>query len=136
MTGGRLKTRLLDPRHAGSPVLWFAAVGAPLAWAVQFAFAYWLAEAQCSPSGGDPAGTFTATSLVPISLIAGACACIAAMLSLRMLRATSSNEVDDHPPEGRMRFLAIIGLTAFPLFMAMIVLTGAGVLIHDSCVQS
>ena len=43
--------RIDQPTSPISPLLWFAVLGAPAAWALQFGISYWLTEAECSPAG-------------------------------------------------------------------------------------
>src|SRR5205085_1896442 len=43
----------IPPDSPVSPVLWFAVLGAPGAYATQLGLGYWLTEAQCSPTGDE-----------------------------------------------------------------------------------
>ena len=51
-------------------------------------------------------------------------------------RATRDDDDDDAPPAGRTHFLAVIGMTITPLFLAMIVMSSAGAIVFRGCVQS
>lgn len=120
-----------------SPLLWFGVLGAPLGWTVQFAAGYWLAEARCSPGGGELLGLGPAAWMVPLTALATACALAAWAAALRLHRRTAGSSDYGAPPGGRNRFLAVIGIAIAPLFLAMIALTALGVFAHNPpCTQS
>lgn len=132
--------RLLPPMSPDSPVslpLWFAALGAPLAWTLQFSVGYWLAEAACSQTGRRLWDIDVSLWMVPLTAVAAVVTIGAGLTALALFRRTRDADHDAAPPPGRIRFLAIIGMTVAPLFLAMIALTAIGVLVHfPPCDQS
>lgn len=126
---------ILSPTSPVSPVLWYAVLGAPAAWALQFWIGYWVAEARCDrPGYATPADLTAWTIAVGIAalLVAGG----ALAVSIALFRRTSDTESKGPPPKGRVRFLAIVGMTVAPLFIAIIAMTSAGVLVLMPCTQS
>jgi ubiquinol-cytochrome c reductase cytochrome c subunit len=132
-----VRTPALTPDSAASPLLWFAVLGAPLGWAVQFAVGYWLAASGCSPGGGELFGTSLEVWMAPLTALALAAALGAALTALRLYRGSSGASDYDAPPPGRIRFLSVVGLAIAPLFLAMIALTAIGVFSHyPPCAQA
>jgi hypothetical protein len=125
----------LSPASPVSPVLWYAVLGSPIAWSLQFGFGYWIAEAQCSRTGSQwqiPLSTWAVlTGIAAVAVSLGALA-----TAIALFRQTSGVEVEGPPPDGRIRFLAAIGIAVAPLFIAIIAMTSAGVLILQPCTQS
>jgi hypothetical protein len=61
----------------------------------------------------------------------GVLAEVAAVLTWRATR-----HVSDDPPESRIHFLAVIGLTVNPLFLCIIAMSTAGAVFLANCQQS
>lgn len=127
----------LSPDSAASPLLWYAVLGAPAGWALQFSVGYWLAESGCAPSGGELFGVDLGTWMVPLTALALAAALGAGAAALSLYRRTASADDYEAPPPGRVHFLATIGLAVTPLFVVLIALTAIGVFVHyPPCNQS
>ncbi len=109
--------------------------GAPIAWSLQFGSGYWISEAQCSPTGDQ---WQIALSGWAIAIGAGALAVAVGALAtaIALFRRSSGADVKGPPPDGRIRFLAVVGMTVAPLFIAIILMTSAGVLVLQPCNQS
>jgi hypothetical protein len=71
-----------------------------------------------------------ATALAASVAVLGEIAAIAAWGSAR------DADDDDAPPQGRIHFMGIVGLTISPLFLAIILMSGFGSLFLPQCVQS
>jgi hypothetical protein len=71
------------------------------------------------------------TLAVTVAAAVVAVAAIAA--AIVTFRATRGAE---EPPAARIHFLAVIGITVGPLFLAMIVMSGLGAIFLPQCVQS
>jgi small-conductance mechanosensitive channel len=127
--------RWTSPASAVSPVLWFAVLGAPIGWTVQFAVGYWTTEAQCSP-GLEQWDIALNTWAIAATAFAAVTAAAAGAAALALFRETREAEHDEPPPPGRIHFLAVVGLAVTPLFLVLIALTAVGVLIHIPCSQS
>lgn len=127
--------RLAPPRSAASPVMWFAVLGAPLAWGVEFALGYWVTQSGCSVPG-QRWGINVDTWGIVLMAVAFVVAAGAGLTALAMFRGTSDADKDDAPPPGRVHFLAMVGMTVTFLFMFIIVMTGLGVVILPDCQQS
>ena len=118
---------------------WFGLLGAPVAWTVTHVLGYGLTEATC-----DPAGTRWSIALdgwtVALTAVAAAIAALAGLAALVAFRRTREVEgvggPEEPPPKGRIHFLAVVGIAISPLFLAIIVMDGLGVVLLPSCVQS
>lgn len=123
----------LPPESPVSPVLWFAVLGAPGAYAVQLGLGYWLAEAACSPTG-DQWGIPLATWAIVVTALAAAVAIAAGLTSVWLYRRHGDRH--EPPPPGRVAFLAAVGMTLSVLFLVLILMTGVGVVTFRVCNQS
>jgi len=123
----------IPPESPVSPVLWFAVLGAPAAYAVQLGFGYWLAEAACSPTGGEWGISLSAWAIA-VTAPAAAVAVAAGLTSVWLYRRHGDRH--DPPPPGRVAFLAAVGMTVSVLFLILILISGAGVLTFHVCNQS
>ena len=125
----------LSPTSPVSPLLWFGVLGAPLAWAVQFGVGYWISEAQCSPTGGQwqiPVRSWA----IAVGAIGEVVAVSALLVALWLFRGSAGADVKEAPPEGRIRFLAVVGMTIAPLFIFLIAMTAVGTAVLYPCSQS
>jgi heme/copper-type cytochrome/quinol oxidase subunit 2 len=122
--------RLEAPSSPVSPVLWFAVLGAPAAWALQFGVGYWISQAKCSPAGAMWGISIDAWIIV-LSAIAIPVALGAGLVALAIFRAT--DDAGTAPPGGRNRFLAAMGMAVTPLFVAIMALNLAGALTYSNC---
>jgi hypothetical protein len=122
--------------------MWFAVLGGPVAWAVQFVANLWFSFAQCDttrwhlPVKGWQIG---------LSVVALAVGLTATALCVRLYRRTDEIEeltqrvrrgFGGIPPAGRVHFLAVCGLTVNFLTLAIIVMTGIGAPLLTVCRQS
>lgn len=128
-------TAILSPTSPVSPVLWYAVLGAPTAWALEFWIGYWAAEARCGRPGSHVAVDTAAWTII-VGALALAFATGALATAVVLWRRTSDAEVKGPPPRGRIRFLAAVGMTVGPLFITLIAMTSVGVLILMPCNQS
>ena len=129
-TAGDLRTR-------DSWLVWYGAFGAGIGWGVQFVIGLALTESHCGPLAGPqhtPGNLDTVTVVVAaVGLAVAVGAWVAAFLTWR---DTRQHDDPDPPPAGRNHFLAVIGLTITPLFIAMILMTAIGTVALDPCLQS
>lgn len=116
-----------------SPVLWFAVLGAPAGYALQLGLGYWLVQAACSPTG-DRWGISLSTWAIAATAVAAVVAVGAGLTSVRLFQGNDDRHAS--PPTGRIAFLAIVGMTVSSLFLALILMTGAGALTFHVCNQS
>jgi len=123
----------IPPESPVSPVLWFAVLGAPGAYAVQLGLGYWLAEAACSPTGGQWGISLSAWAIV-VTAAAALVAIAAGLTSIWLYRRTGDRHKP--PPAGRIAFLAAVGMAVSSLFLALILMTGVGVVTFRVCNQS
>jgi hypothetical protein len=124
--------RIEATRSPTSPLLWYAVLGAPAAWAIQFGIGYWVSQAKCSPAGGMWGISIDAWIIV-LSAIAIPLAAGAGLVAYRLFRATDGAGTE--PPGGRNRFMAAIGMAVTPLFLMIIALNLIGVLTYSNCPQ-
>lgn len=125
----------LSPDSPVSPVLWFAVLGAPLAGVLQFAIGYWIAQAQCSPTGGQW-GIAVKSWALGVGALGETVAIAAGLTALLLWRRTAGADVKGPPPAGRIRFLAAVGMTVAPLFIFLIAMTSIGAAVLYPCTQS
>jgi hypothetical protein len=126
--------RVRAPQSPASPVLWYAVLGAPVAWAAQFGISYWMTQAKCSVAG-ERWGISVDAWTIGLTVLSVGMAVGAGLVALGLLRATAQENAEGAPPGGRTRFFALVGLAVTPLFLAIIVLNGIGVAIQG-CGQS
>jgi len=127
--------RIEPPKSPASPLMWFAVVGAPLAWVAEFALGYWATQSKCSVPGQAWNVHLNAWGIVLMAVafvVAGA----AGLTALGLFRGTKDAEVEESPPAGRVRFLAMVGMTVTVLFAFIIIMTGLGIVILPDCHQS
>jgi hypothetical protein len=110
-------------------VLWFGVFGAPAAWTVQHLTGYTLTVATCREGAALDMDAWTLAVTVAAAVVAVA-AIAAAIVTFRATRGA------EEPPAARIHFLAVIGITVGPLFLAMIVMSGLGATLLPRCVQS
>jgi hypothetical protein len=127
--------RIAPPRSAASPLLWYAVLGAPLAWWAELLIGYWVTQTSCSVPGQGWEVNVNAWGIVLMSA-AFVVASGAGLTALAMFRGTADVDKEDAPPPGRVHFLAIVGMTVTVLFLFIIVMTGLGVVILPDCRQS
>lgn len=114
-------------------LIWFGVLGGPLAWATVHVAGYGFGLARCD----SPNARFQLPVhgwAVALSAAGVIIALLAEATSLRVFLAT--RESGEQPPEGRIHFLATIGLTVNPLALAIIVMDGVGVPLLHLCQQS
>jgi len=116
--------------------MWAGIVSAPLAWGFEHIFGWGLSEATCAP-GGRPWGIdFRAWVAVITAVTAtiAAAGLVAAVLAFRTVKDEAGKDSD--PPPGRIWVMSVFGIVLSPIFLTMILLTGAGTLILGHCTQS
>lgn len=128
------------PRLTPSLLAWVGVVGAPAAWSLQHVFGMGITLAACDRGlAANPAGNRDiAVHAITIVLTASAAliAVLAGAAAIQAFRATRDASKDDPPPGGRIFFLSIVGMTITPLFLAIILMSGSGVLTLTLCRQS
>jgi hypothetical protein len=100
---------------------------------------YGLTEAACGPAGARwsiavDGWTVALTAVAAVIAALAGLAAVAALRRTRGVRGTGGSE--EPPPKGRIHFLAVIGIVISPLFFAIIVMDGLGVIFLSNCVQS
>jgi heme/copper-type cytochrome/quinol oxidase subunit 2 len=121
------------PTSPLSPVMWFATLGAPIAWGLQFGIGYWITQGRC---GATTWNLSLRTWAIVLTAAAAVVAVAAGLTALALFRRTNDVEKDDPPPLGRVHFFAIVGMAITPLFVAIIVMNGVGVAVLEVCHQS
>ena len=109
-------------------LVWFGVLGAPSAWVIQHLTGYALSEAGCRGDVAIDPGT------IAVSATAAAIAALATAASVVVWRATRG--AGSAPPAGRVHFMAVIGMTVAPLFLALVLMSGIGAVVLEGCVQS
>ena len=112
--------------------LWLGVLGAPLAWAAQHVTGYALTEAEC---GGARLGVPMDALTIAVTAVAAAVAVAAGLSALATWRSVQGDH-HEPPPDGRVTFLAVMGMTLTPLFLMIILMSGLGAVFLTECVQS
>jgi heme/copper-type cytochrome/quinol oxidase subunit 2 len=116
---------------------WFGVLGPPFAWALQHVAGFAVGLADCPDNTRGPGWSVPVDALtIVIGGVAGLVAVLAGAAAVAAFRATRGADEDDAPPAGRIHFLALIGITITPLFLAMIAMTSAGAIAANGCTQS
>lgn len=124
--------------------VWFAVLGGPLAWAVQFVINLAFSFAQCNAPPGRRQLPVHGWEIA-VSAVAVAVGLAATAASLRMyldtFRIDHVAEAERRgegsgPPTGRINFLATVGLTVNFLSLVIIVMTAIGAPLLPVCQQS
>ena len=127
--------RVPRPNTGEAAVLWLGVLGAPVAWAIQHVTGFALTQARCGEAATRGRWSLNMdawTIVVSATALAVAVAALAAaIVTFRATRGAGSE-----PPRGRIHFLAVIGITIAPLFLAMIMMSGLGAIFLPECVQS
>jgi heme/copper-type cytochrome/quinol oxidase subunit 2 len=124
-------------RSRSEALAWVGALGPPFCWAGQHIAGYALGLADCPDNTAGPGWNVPVDTLTIV--VGGVTATLAVLCGLSAVaawRATRDADDSDAPPAGRSHFLAVIGMTITPLFLAMIVMSSAGALVFSGCVQS
>jgi hypothetical protein len=125
-------------RRPGSDALaWVGALGPPFCWAGQHIAGYAVGLADCPDNTAGPGWSVPVDALtIVVGAVAAAAAVLCGLSAVAAWRATREADDDDTPPAGRTHFLAVIGMTITPLFLAMIVMSSAGAIVFRGCVQA
>jgi hypothetical protein len=100
-----------------------------MAWAIQFVIGFWISQSGCDRGGVSIDGWTLAVTLVAAAAAVGAQAA-----AIAVYRATK--DAGSEPPAGRVHFLATVGLAISPLFLAIILMSGLGVVVLPNCHQA
>jgi hypothetical protein len=118
--------------------VWFAVLGGPIAWALQFLFAVQFGLARCeSPNGRFQFPVHTIS--ITLGAIGFLVCVLAELTAIAVFRATRE---DEHTQEasriagGRVHFLATVGITVNPLAAAICAMVAIGVPLLGLCQQS
>ena len=111
-------------------LLWFAVLGAPLAWALQHIVGYALTEVRCDEQGTRLHLDAWTIAVTTVALAIGALAAASAIAIYR-----STRDAGKEPPGSRVHFLALLGITVAPLFLCLILMSGLGVVVLVDCRQ-
>jgi hypothetical protein len=125
-------------RRPGSEALaWAGALGPPFAWAGQHVAGFALGLADCPDNTPGPGWHVPVDALtIAVGAVAAAAVALCGIAAIVAWRATREADDYDAPPAGRVHFLAMIGMTITPLFLAMVLMSSAGAIVANGCVQS
>jgi hypothetical protein len=124
-------------RPTPSALMWIGLFAAPVAWAAQHVTGIELQFARCHDNTPGPIRDVPVDALpIAVSAAAAAVAVLGGLAALAAWRSARDADDDDAPPAGRIHFLAVVGITISPLFLAIIVMSGLGSLFLPACVQS
>lgn len=124
--------------------VWFAVLGGPVAWAVQFVVNLYFTWAQCNapvgrwdiPVHGWQIGLSAVAAGVTLVSMAVALWLYLYTFQFKHVPQAERRGEGTAPPTGRISFLATVGLTVNFLSLAIIVMTGIGAPLLPVCQQS
>lgn len=116
-------------------LMWIGIAAPPLAWMAEHGMGFSISEANCSIVGPQWGVAFS-TWVIVVTVATGLIATVGVVASAVAYREVKGTEKDAAPPSGRVWLLSIFGLITGPILIAMIVLSGLGALLLDSCTQS
>ena len=122
-------------RLTPSLLAWIGLFAAPAAWTLQHVFGMGLTLAACERAGSSWDIAVHGVTIVLTAVAAVVCVLggLASVLAFRGVRQAAK---DDPPPRGRIFFLSIVGMSTTPLFLAIVLMSGSGVLTLTLCRQS
>ena len=116
---------------------WLGALGPPFAWAFQHISGYAIGLSDCPDNTAGPRWNVPVDTLtIIVGATAAAVALLCGLSAVAAFRATRAAGEYDAPPAGRIHFLSMIGMAITPLFVAMILMSSAGAVYAQGCVQS
>jgi hypothetical protein len=124
--------RVPRPRLTVPAMLAFGVLGAPAAWTTQHVTGFALTQAECSAAYRCDVAFDGVT--IAVMATAAAVALLAELSAIAVFRQT--RDAGEEPPGSRIHFLAIVGMTIGPLFLAMILMSGLGAVFLAPCTQS
>ena len=114
--------------------MWTGVAAAPLAWMAEHGFGFGVSQANCSVVGPEWGVSFS-TWIWVVTAVTALIAAGGLLASIFAYRAVRSADTDDPPPTGRVWLLAVFGMITNPLLLVMILLSGIGALLLDSCTR-
>jgi hypothetical protein len=121
-------------RRVGALLLWFSVLGGAVAWAVHLTAAWGTEELTCAAGHRSISGTSLVLVLALMSAIPGAVALAALAVSWRAWRQTSRYRDDGGGRRlDRARLLAVVGLAANLLFVAIISFDAVALAVVPPC---
>jgi hypothetical protein len=117
-------------RRRESALMWFGIFGAPVAWAIQHVVGFALTVVRCGEARSGIDFDAWATAVGAVAAVTAVAAGLAAVATFRAQR-----DAGDELPDARIKFLAIIGITITPLFIALILMNAFGAAILQPCHQ-
>jgi hypothetical protein len=118
-------------------LVWFGLFAAPFAWTAQHVAGIELTISACHDNTAGPGWDVPVDPVViATTALAALIAVLGGLAAVNAWRATRGVDDSDPPPDGRIHFLAIIGMTITPLFLAIILMSGLGSILLAECVQS
>ena len=112
---------------------WYGLFGAAIIWAAQLVVGFGVAIADCNVDSQRVDLVVWQIVLLVIALVFAIAAEVAAV---RVVLSTRDVEYDGPPPAGRQHFFAWAAMLGNVIFLALIVLTGVGAIVHHRCHQS
>jgi hypothetical protein len=109
-------------------------VGGPI-WFAEFLAGTGVSQAVCNPASGLWGIPHDAVQIALMSF-AGVCVLVALAASVVVFRATYDVEEQEAPPEGRVHFFAAASIGGNVIFLLIILLTGIGTIVNQTCHQA
>lgn len=117
-------------------LMWLGLLGAPFAWTIQHVAGFGLTQANCNAAAKVPGGWHIHLHAWTIVFTAGAVLVTVAAFVAALVTWRRTKDAGTDPPGARIHFLSIISLTIIPLFLAIMLMSGLGVILSVGCRQS
>lgn len=127
------RTRRHGSRLAGGLLLWFGTLGGVVAWTVHLIAAWGIDELSCAAGERDVAGVPLRLVLMLSVVVPGAVALAALVVAFLSWRRIASAGEDGGRRMQRARLLAVVGVYADLLSVAMIAFGGAALVVLQPC---
>ena len=121
-------------RRTGALLLWFAVLGGAVAWAVHLMAAWGTEELTCAAGHRSISGTSLVLVMALMAAIPGAVALAALGVSWRAWRQTGRRRDEELGRRlDRARLLAVVGMSANLLFVAIIAFDAVAIAVFPPC---
>jgi hypothetical protein len=127
--------RVLGRRLGLEFLQWFGLLGAALTWTVQLVVGFGVTVASCG-AANNVLGVDVTVWEVALMAVAVSLVLLAETAAVTVLVRTRGVDHSAPPPAGRHHFFAVAATLGNVLFLVIILLSGIGAIIHETCRQS
>jgi hypothetical protein len=118
-----------------SQLQWFGFLAGGIVWFAEFLAGIGASQARCNPGSGRwnlPHDAIELGLMIFGVVVVGSALAASAVV----FRETRDVEEQDPPPHGRMHFFAVASIAGNVVFLVIILLTGIGTIVNQTCHQA